>query len=296
MLNPPVKRVRTDDDLIKFKSSPSYSLINSYAERMCLIIRGHLAAPVPPFEPGVESMLKVLDTVMKEVDRIHPIEQPMRFGNKAFRTLHAFLSDNMAETLQESGIDDQNVVLEVTPYLIDSFGNSTRLDYGTGHEASFFFALIILMEKRVLPQSISVVLVVFRKYIELVRIITTKYVMEPAGSHGVWGLDDYHHLPFLFGAAQLIGREVDTVKPSEILDKAHLIRGDSLFADCIEFIKNTKGKFARFENVSPLLSDLVKKENWSHVCMSLMRMYNTEVLGKRPIVQHFLFGDTLSWT
>lgn len=111
-----------------------------------------------------------------------------------------------------------DVCREISGYLEDSFGNSQRVDYGTGHETTFFVFLCklrllyfilgclyktLVIKREELP---AVILLVFPAYLKVCRHLQTIYWLEPAGSHGVWCLDDYQLLPFLFGSSQLIGR------------------------------------------------------------------------------------------
>ena len=86
---------------------------------------------------------------------------------------------------------------EISYYLVESFGNDTRIDYGTGHEMSFAMFLMCLFKINALTKSDAkaTAVKIFNQYLILVRKLQLQYNMEPAGSHGVWSLDDFQFLP-----------------------------------------------------------------------------------------------------
>ncbi len=94
---------------------------------------------------------------------------------------------------------------ELAVYLGESFGNDTRIDYGTGHEMNFALFLMALFKCGALKSDDlkSVAIKVFNEYLRVARKLQLTYKMEPAGSHGVWSLDDFQFLPFIFGSGQL---------------------------------------------------------------------------------------------
>ena len=98
---------------------------------------------------------------------------------------------------------------QVSPYLLTSFGSFTRMDYGTGHETSFALFLLCLTLIRFFDPEPDlereIVLTVFVRYLRLCWRLQDVYKLEPAGSHGVWGLDDYSFLGYIFGSGQLRG-------------------------------------------------------------------------------------------
>jgi serine/threonine-protein phosphatase 2A activator len=42
--------------------------------------------------------------------------------------------------------------------------------------------------------------IILPAYLKATRLIQTRYKLEPAGSHGVWGLDDFQFIPYFWGS------------------------------------------------------------------------------------------------
>ncbi|XP_065829499.1 serine/threonine-protein phosphatase 2A activator-like isoform X2 [Oscarella lobularis] len=242
-------------------------------------------------------LVDLLSKLDKWIDEIPPIDQPQRFGNKAFRTWHERLEMNamsLVDPLLPDKYKDANK--EIAVYLSGGFGNATRIDYGTGHELSFAAFLCCLCKLRVLKEDDfgSVVCRVFPAYLDVTRKLQSTYNMEPAGSQGVWGLDDFQFLPYIWGSSQLIGRS--KIEPSSFPDPkvANFNAGDFMFMSCIDFIY--KMKTGPFNEHSSILYSISGLPTWSKINKGLIKMYKGEVLTKFPIIQHFPFGTLLPFT
>lgn len=141
------------------------------------------------------------------------------------------------------------------------------------------------------------------------RKLILTYTLEPAGSHGVWGLDDHFFLPYLFGSAQLtrpITREDEPMpqegsvrgapKPDAVC-KAELVeqyRGENMYFSAIGFIYDVKK--GPFWEHSPVLYNISGiQDGWGKINKGMFKMFQAEVLGKFPVVQHFPFGSLFTW-
>jgi serine/threonine-protein phosphatase 2A activator len=155
-------------------------------------------------------------------------------------------------------------LVEILPYFVGSFGSAQRLDYGTGHELSFAAFLCTFLLLRVLDpltDSIAIALIIFPKYshhhqasshyryFALIRRLIETYTLEPAGSHGVWGLDDTSFLPFLFGSGQ-VRDDISAPPPSSITQPAvvQLHKDRNLYFDAVAWINRVDSTSSRFPN------------------------------------------------
>ncbi|KAE8582942.1 hypothetical protein XENTR_v10020390 [Xenopus tropicalis] len=204
----PKKEINMVPDMMKWKRSQAYTDYMGFVLALNEGVKGKKLTDDYKVSEVIHKLMSLLDTLNRWIDEMPPVDQPSRFGNKAFRTWYAKL-DKEAENLVSTVIPVHlsAAVPEVAVYLKESVGNSTRIDYGTGHEAAFAAFLCCLCKIGILKvdDQLAIVFRVFNRYLEVMRKLQKTYRMEPAGSQGVWGLDDFQFLPFIWGSAQLIG-------------------------------------------------------------------------------------------
>ncbi|ORY03355.1 putative serine/threonine-protein phosphatase 2A activator [Basidiobolus meristosporus CBS 931.73] len=288
----PTRQILTPEDLARFLESDCYEEYLGFIIALNEQVVGKPTRTDCHISPVVEKLLNIIKRLSDWVDEIQPVHnEQSRFGNPAFRTWYDRVAENASDLLKD--VVPEEAIPEVSKYLVESFGNHRRIDYGTGHEANFIAWMLCIKKLNLIHEEdyAALVLKLFYGYIDLMRKLQFAYWLEPAGSHGVWGLDDYHFLPFLFGAAQLRGHK--HIRPKAIHDQdiVEEFSKDYMYLACIKFVNNVKTASLRWH--SPMLDDISGVKTWDKVNSGMIKMYKAEVLGKLPIMQHFMFGSLL---
>ncbi len=295
----PSKRVLTKEDLAKFIVSSTHEDIINFIQELAESVRGKVVSAPIETTPFIDSLLSVLDKIDDYIKEFPVVDDTTsnkknRFGKPEFKLFYDKVENTAQKLLLSLSLPKESII-ELKTYLVESWGNRTRIDYGSGHELNFLSFLLCLNKLGNLFTTndySAIVLRIFVKYLKIMRTLQTTYWLEPAGSHGVWGLDDYQFLPFLFGAYQLSTHEY--MRPKSIHDNevVEMFKDDYLYFGCIYFINQTKTT-ALLRWHSPMLDDISGVRTWEKVSEGMTKMYKAEVLAKLPIIQHFYFGSLL---
>ena len=279
------------------------------------------------FSPTVQKLRDLIAELESLITDAPPDTGPRRFGNVSFRKWYSLVESRITDLLNEhvphqvldfgsssTLAPHSSAAGELKTYLLGSFGSPQRLDYGTGHELSFLAFLGCIWKLGGFPRADhgveerGIVLGVFQPYLNLIRQLIKIYTLEPAGSHGVWGLDDNSFLPYVFGSAQFCPAISETeetptegsipnapeassvTKPTVVQEE----RTRNMYFSAVGFIYDVKR--GPFWEHSPILFDISGiTAGWGKINKGMIKMYNAEVLSKFPVVQHFPFGSLFKW-
>lgn len=301
------RKILRIEDMDTWKRSVGYKDYLAFVKMINDMAKGAHDAfwdPDTVSHPLLTTVRSLLERLVSRVESIRPFEDDrnQRFGNKAYRIWFDQMKEDVENYLSEHHPNPKGQELKY--YLLDSFGNQQRIDYGTGHEMNFAIFLMGLYQmlqssesssrddaKRICHEMLTIFASV---YMPLVRKVQSEYTLEPAGSHGVFSLDDFQFLPFLWGSSQLVAHA--TIEPSNFseVEVAQTYGDKFMFHAAIRYIHQVKrGPFAEHSNQ---LWNISGVENWTKINRGLFKMYCDEVLHKFPIVQHLMFGQhVLRW-
>ncbi|EEQ38821.1 Phosphotyrosyl phosphate activator (PTPA) family protein [Clavispora lusitaniae] len=295
----PQKRILSREDLDIWTQSSQHAALLSFVQDLQDSVFGVANDAKVAVSAPVASIAAAIDRVDQIIDA-NPVvrdKNVSRFGKPEFRGFYDQVSAEAPSLMAAVAPDHAE---ELGCYFAESWGDRTRIDYGSGHELNLLCLFYCLKEIGVLKPSDyqALIIVVFNKYMAVMRRLQKTYWLEPAGSHGVWGLDDYHFLPFLFGSAQLAPHP--HMKPKSVHNRelVETYWRQYMYLECIHFINSIKTvpghEEASLRWHSPMLDDISAAKTWGKIRDGMVKMYAAEVLAKLPIVQHMMFGSILT--
>jgi len=289
----PEKCIRTKKQMNLFSGSESERRFVHFIQELNTSVIGTKNGNIHVTTKSIQALLDILNQLEIWVSEISPTTSVTRYGNVAFRSWLAHLEKNSNELLSTFLPPSmQDAKVELIPYILQSFGDPSRIDYGTGHELNFVALMYCLYSLGIFVKDdfSSLVNFVFKEYVKLVRKLQRVYRLEPAGSRGVWGLDDYTFLSFYWGAAQLVGH----FSPNSVRDEKILKENsdDFLYFSSIKYIKEMKS--GPLSETAPILYDISFLPTWKKINSGLLKMFKAECLGNFLVMQHFLFGSIIT--
>ena len=212
----PVKKINEGQDVSFFLQSKAYSDLMTFLLQLNRAMfpyrieksTGHksqgwtFSSSEAAFSDTVKSLQNLLQKLNDALSDAPPDPGPRRFGNVAFRKWSQIITD-ITPTLLSQHLPTlpPSSHRELTSYFLGSFGSPQRLDYGSGHELSFLAFLGSIWKLSGFSptspsstpdnESSAIDLGLIQPYLKLIRRLISTYTLEPAGSHGVWGLDDH---------------------------------------------------------------------------------------------------------
>mmetsp|Transcript_2083 Transcript_2083/g.7754 ORF Transcript_2083/g.7754 Transcript_2083/m.7754 type:complete len:286 (+) Transcript_2083:733-1590(+) len=276
------------EDMKIFHESEARRTLLSFVEGVC----DSLSNPVPMRSELDSECLKSIEEFLGKLEaRVAFYPKPVvhsRFGDPNFRLWHEYVLSAIPDFIKGLSFPiEEATKVDITAYLQNSFGSPARLDYGTGHELNFiaFLCCLELLSVLDLRDRSKVALKIFVRYTGLTRTIQQYFRLEPAGSLGAWGLDDYCFIPFLWyfilldygsmcfmlrrGSAQL--QIHSSSAPNLIIADPLVVEEGNMFFDSCRYVKLVKG--GPLEVVSPTLASLSTVKSWKQMTEGLFKMY-----------------------
>jgi serine/threonine-protein phosphatase 2A activator len=280
------REIKSPDALEIFSKCSSFSQLLCFIKQLAVSVENRSNFKVSNASKFVIAFGSFLKDSEIELEREN-YSSSSRYGNPIFRNWVRTLHSSSYLIINEF-IEDKFDSEEINEYFVHSLGDTTRLDYGTCNELHFICFLFCLFKRNIVNESdfSGLILILFLNYWNFVKVIQKKFLLEPAGSLGAWGLDDYNFLPFLFGSSQLSSH--DHLRPCSVRNPDVLkeLSGSYLYVDAISNIIRAGIPLAER---SPILNDITASKTWNKVYMGLLKMYEKNVLGKIQVMQHFLF-------